>query len=126
MLGWHISLLRQQDSGRLEPATFESKSDTRVAVWQTGLHGLDWLDDLSKEGRIVSLGGNGYPIRYTGKASELLPRVGGKPPEALETWVCGPNDIVTDAWAGKTTFDQAELDNCTPDEWLIVEAWDES
>ncbi|MEI7890141.1 MAG: hypothetical protein WCI34_07505 [Actinomycetes bacterium] len=126
MLGWHISLLRQQDSGRLEPATFESKSDTRVAVWQTGLHGLDWLADLAKEDRIVSLGGNGYPIRYTGKANELLPRVGDKPPEALAHWVCGPNDILTDAWAGKTTFDQTELDNCTPEEWLIVEAWDES
>jgi hypothetical protein len=29
-------------------------------------------------------------------------------------------------WEGKTTIDEAALDSCDPEEWLLVEAWDES
>ena len=126
MLGWHIALLRQQGQTRSQPATLETNPGVRLAVWQTGISGLDWLDELATAAQIVKLGGNGYPIRYTGLASELLPRIGNSPPAARTTWSHDPGDILTDGWTGKTTINESELALCAPDEWLIVEAWDES
>jgi hypothetical protein len=60
MLGWHVSVYRQKDGGS-SPATFPTPEGTRLAVWQTGIGGLDWLDELVKAGKAIDLGGNGYP-----------------------------------------------------------------
>jgi len=46
MLGWHISVHRQADGGA-HPARADSKTAARIAVWQTGLHGMDWLGDTA-------------------------------------------------------------------------------
>jgi hypothetical protein len=123
MLGWHISIYRQTDGGA-SPATKESAEGTRLAVWQTGLGGLDWLDELVKAGRAVYLGGNGYPFRYTATAEHLIPRVVDEPPRAHQVWVHEPDDIFTEKWGGRTVIDHAAA--CQPEEWLLVEAWDES
>jgi hypothetical protein len=48
MLGWHISIYRQADSG-VSPAVADSRDGTRLAVWQIGLGGLDWLIELVRE-----------------------------------------------------------------------------
>jgi hypothetical protein len=45
MLGWHISVFRQTDGGS-SPATADSKEGGRLAVWQTDVDGLKWLDEL--------------------------------------------------------------------------------
>jgi hypothetical protein len=63
MLGWNLSVYRQADN-RTSPATKESATNARLAVWQTGVGGLTWLDELVKEGKAINLGGNGYPDRY--------------------------------------------------------------
>ncbi len=125
MLGWHISVYRQADGGDT-PAQFDSERSSRLVVWQTGIDGLDWISELAKEGKATSLGGNGYPLRYTAQASILLPEVAEHPPGAREHWVAGPNDVLTEKWDGKTTIDEASISDCDPSEWLIVEAWDES
>jgi hypothetical protein len=91
MLGWHISVYQQSDGGNV-PATPETSAGTRLAVWQTGLYGLRWLDELVAEGRAIDLGGNGYPNRYTAAAEHLLPRILAKPPEARDTWIIGGRD----------------------------------
>lgn len=125
MLGWHISVYRQTDGGAL-PATKESAEGTRLAVWQTGLGGLDWLDELVKAGRAVYLGGNGYPFRYTATAGHLIPRVVDEPPGAHRVWVHDSDDILTEKWEGRTVIDHAAAAACQTEEWLLVEAWDES
>jgi hypothetical protein len=125
MLGWHISIYRQTNGGAL-PATMESTEGTRLAVWQTGLGGLDWLDELVKAGRAIYLGGNGYPLRYTATAEHLIPRVVEEPPGAHRVWVYDPHDILTEKWEGKTVIDRNAAAACHPEEWLLVEAWDES
>jgi hypothetical protein len=125
MLGWHISIYRQTDGGA-SPATNESPKGTRLAVWQTGLGGLDWIDELVKAGRAVYLGGNGYPLRYTAIAEHLIPRVVDEPPGAHRVWLHDPDDILTEKWEGKTVIDHAAASACRPDEWLLIEAWDES
>jgi hypothetical protein len=97
-----------------------------VAVWQTGLGGLDWLDDLVKAGKAIDLGGNGYPNRYTAMVEYLVPMIVDGPPRARTPWVSGDSDILTAKWEGKTVVDRAVAAQCRPDEWLLVVAWDES
>jgi hypothetical protein len=63
-LGWHISVYRQQTDGSAR-ATFGGPRSTRLAVWQTGLGGLDWFNELVKAQKAIDLGGNGYPMGYT-------------------------------------------------------------
>ena len=71
-LGWDVSVYRQTDGGT-SPAIAESPEDTRLAVWQTGLGGLDWFDELVKAGKAIDVGGDGYPCRYTAMAANLGP-----------------------------------------------------
>lgn len=125
MLGWHISVYRQTDDG-LAPATTESARGLRLAVWQTGLRGLDWIMELVKAGDAIDLGGNGYPCRYTATARNLVSHIIGGPPEANAIWLFDEHDILTEEWAGKTVIDETVVSACPPDEWLLVEAWDES
>jgi hypothetical protein len=73
-LGWHISVYRQTGD-RSAPATANAERGARIAVWQTRLWGLQWIDDLVKSGRGHSLGGNGYPSRYTALTRDLLPTI---------------------------------------------------
>jgi len=125
MLGWHISVYRQADGGS-SSATAESKEGARIAVWQTGIDGLQWLDELVRSGQAIELGGNGYPYRYTGQAEHIILPIMDGPPEAHSPWVGGPDDIILSGWEGRTVIDQAVADECRRDEWLLIEAWDES
>jgi hypothetical protein len=125
MLGWHISVYRQTDGGG-SPATFQSPEGARLGVWQADVDGLNWLDELVKAGKAIDLGGNGYPCRYTATAEHLIPQFIEGPPRARTHWLLEAGDFVTDKWEGKTVVDGDAAAQCRPDEWLIVEAWDES
>ena len=124
MLGWMISYYRQEVPSS-SPATFKTAQGTELAVWQAGVGGIGWLDSLVKRGDAVLLGGDGYPLRYTAKVLDLLPVLRDIPFEN-KVWVAGPQDILLSGWKGRTTIDQAKFSQCQPDEWLIVEVWDES
>jgi hypothetical protein len=124
-LGWHISVYRQQTDGSA-PAAFGAPRGTRLAVWQTGLGGLDWFNDLVKAQKAIDLGGNGYPMEYTAMAIHIVPRLRGDPPLAKPCWTFGKGDIVTDEWLGQTAKDLEAMNACRPDEWLVIRAWDES
>ena len=115
MLGWHISIYRQLDGGA-SAATFPTPQGTRIAVWQAGIGGLDWLSELIKAGKAIDLGGNGYPYRFTAIAENLMPQIADSPPGARDNWLCGAGDLVTDKWEGKTVIDGAEVTLCRPDE----------
>jgi hypothetical protein len=126
MLGWHISVYRQADDKRAAPATTESREGGRLAVWQTGLGGLDWIDELVNEGKAINLGGSGITLFYTAIADHLIPHIVDGPPGARNTWALGPTDIITEKWDGKTVIDRAAVADCCLDEWLLIVAWDES
>lgn len=124
MLGWNISVYRlEQGAVR---ATTKSPTGVRLAVWQTGLDGLDWIDELVKQGKAMNLGGNGYPCRFTATAEHLIPHFVNGVPEAHSTWSFEASDILLKEWEGKTAVDQTALAACRPDEWLLLVAWDES
>ena len=125
MLGWNIRIYRQLNDGAL-PAAAKAALGTRLAIWQTGTGGLDWIEELVATGNAIALGGNGYPFEYTATAKDIIPRIIGTPPSANLTSVCQAGDIVPDKWEGKTVVDHALAAACGPDEWLLVEAWDES
>ena len=122
MLGWNISVYRLEQGA--VPATTKSPTGLRLAIWQTGLDGLDWLDELVKEGKAVNLGGNGYPCRFTATAEHLLPHFVNGVPEAHSTWSFEVTDILMKGWAGKTAINQTAIAACRPDEWLLLLAWD--
>jgi hypothetical protein len=124
-LGWHISVYRQQGDGSA-PASFGARHGTRLAVWQTGWRGLSWLDDLVKRGEAVDLGGNGYPTEFTAKAFHIIPLIRDEPPLAKPYWSRDAGDIVLSGWEGKTTTNAEAIDACRPEEWLLIQAWDES
>jgi len=124
-VGWHISVYRQSNGGGA-PATFRADHGPRLAVWQSGTRGLHWLHALVAEGRAVDLGGNGYPTEYTAMASQIIPTLRHGPPDARDVWVKGAGDITNFAWLGETTLDFTAIEACSPTEWLLVQAWDES
>ena len=125
MIGWNIGVYRQSDGGA-RPATVETSTGTRLAVWQTNVFGLRWIDNLAAERKAIDLGGNGYPNLYTATAEHLLPSILAIPPEARDNWIIGEGTVDPAIWVGKTLIDETEARRCRFDEWLLVEAWDES
>jgi hypothetical protein len=125
MLGWHISVYKLADGGHA-PATAESPRGAQLAEWQAHLDGLDWIFQLVGRGEALALEGGGYPSLFTAPAGRVLPTIIAGPPEARETWVCGATDVLTDKWRGRTSIDRAAIEGCSPEEWLLVVAWDES
>ena len=115
MLGWHVSIYRQTDGGG-SPAAAGSPTGDRLAAWQTGLGGIDWIDELVKNGKAINLGGNGYPYHYTATGKHLIPVLIDKPPGARETWRCGESDILAEEWARETvilnTNESGTIANC--------------
>jgi hypothetical protein len=125
MMGWHISVYRIP-SDAPSPPEYGSARAERVAVWQAGASGLDWLDALVAQGDARLLGGNGYPMQYAAPARHLLPAIVAGPPSANARWMVGPHDVLLEGWIGRTLIDDAVVSQCSPDEWLVVQVWDES
>ena len=124
MLGWNISVYRlEQEAAR---ATTTSPTGVRLAVWQTGLDGLDWIDELVKEGKAMNLGGNGYLCRFTASAEHLIPHFVNGSPEAQSTLRFEGSGMLMEGWEGKPAIDQTAIAVCRPNEWLLLVAWDES
>jgi hypothetical protein len=123
MLGWNISVYRLE-RGAVR-ATTKSPTGVRLAAWQTGLDGLDWIDELVKEGKAKNLGGNGYPCRFTATAEHLIPHFVNGSPEAQSTLSFEGSGILMEGWKNKTATDQTAIAACPPDEWLLLVAWDE-
>jgi hypothetical protein len=111
MLGWQVYLKRD--------------SDALIAAWCVGLGGLDWLDDLVKQGLAEDLGGNGYPCYYSAKAEIILPKIISSPPINENAKVTLGEDYILDtkdSWDVK--INQNQIKNCQPAEILTIEAWD--
>src|ERR1044071_1795195 len=125
MLGWNISVFRQHRGGS-EPATFGCERCSRLAVWQAQVFGLEWIKQLVAARKGVDLGGGGYPSQFTVKARDLREVILEGPPHVNEIWLHDPGDILTSKWVGRTFIDREALEACSAEEWLVVEAWDES
>lgn len=127
MLGWEIIICRQPDGGT-SPATMQSARCKSIAAWTTSAGGLNWLDPLVKAGKVIELGGNGYPLRFTGTAEDLIPRLFQQPPEmTLGTmYLCEALSTLGDRCREMTVTELIEASECRLGEWLLIEAWDRS
>jgi hypothetical protein len=144
MLGWNIgvyTMVARNTSDATTPQVQPSMRDRtlaqggslrdrfaqgdRIAVWQSGIAGLRWIDELVKSGTAIAESTNGYPSVFYAKAVDVVPLLNA-PPDARQVWASGPDDILTEKWAGRTVVDHEAAAACAPDEWLLIEAWDES
>lgn len=119
MLGWHIFIQRQRDGGSA-PAAFESETDETLQYWESHVHGLRWADALAKAGKAIDLGGNGYPCRYTAPARVLQHST------AVPIRLVWNRDPKAPAEGPAPKPRKRSLVDCPPDEWLVIEAWDQS
>ncbi|WP_414463355.1 hypothetical protein [Hyphomicrobium sp. DY-1] len=125
-LGWCISVHRQSGD-KSKPATSKCACDGRIAIWQTGLDGLDWIDALKAAGSAHFLAFNGgYPLEYTAQGKDVLPTIIAGPPLAEKVWRRDPWDILLPHYLGRTDINLNLAALCAPHEWLYIEAWDQS
>ena len=128
MSGYQIGIYRQQNDGSA-PASFKAPKGTRLALWHTGEGGLEWIDELAHQQQVIGLGGDYYPVQYTAMAKYMIPRLRKDPGFGELNWVDWEFDTpenMVPGWLGKPAQNPEAVDACRPDEWLIIEAWDQS
>ncbi|MFF2350731.1 hypothetical protein ACFVVL_13195 [Kitasatospora sp. NPDC058115] len=107
MLGWWFVVTA--------PAEGEPEGEV-LAKWETGLGGLDWIAGLAAAGRADQLRFDGYPLRYTARAGDVLPLLTDG--SAFDTGAGAdhcPRELHPERIAA-----------CPPDALLTVDAWDQS
>jgi len=115
MLGWAVFVHRVANPD----------SNDLIVHWQTGVFGLEWLDQLVKDGKAQDLGGNGYPDRYTVTAGILFPLIATGLPAHSSPLVIGDDYVLPQGWNGSIVWKQDPA-RCKPDDVLFLEAWDQS
>ena len=125
MSGYNISVYRQQNEGSA-PAIFKAGQGTRLAFWPAGVFGLDWIEELVQQRQAIFLGGDCYPVQFTAMAKYIIPRLRDDPMFAGRPWEFDQGDNILPAWRRKPVQNPQAMDACRPDEWLLVEAWDQS
>ncbi len=108
MVGWIVEVYKQQDGGAA-PASFTTTKGKQLVSCFASVFGLDWLEELWKQKKLITLGGGGYPYRQTIKVGDIRKQLVDGPPEG---------------W--RIEKDLEALEACRPDEWLLVEVWDRS
>lgn len=116
MLGWDISVYRGKN---VVPGKW-------IASWVAGPFGLQWLDALVKENKVIDLGGNGYPCKFLVSARVLLPMITAGVPAHDKPLVLGDDYVLPEGWCGDIKWRREEVLACHPDELLTIEAWDQS
>jgi len=125
MIGWSITIYKQAKGGD-SPASFGEPTGAKLAVWQTGPWGLDWIKDLVEQNQVVDLGGNGYPFEYTARLERIRPTVLEGAPRTDEPGLIDLKDIPPGAWLRKTAIDREALLACDPGDWVLIQVWDQS
>ncbi|MEQ1760412.1 MAG: hypothetical protein ABL986_19030 [Vicinamibacterales bacterium] len=84
------------------------------------------MSSLAKAGLAVDYGGGGYPRILTARARDILPVILAGPPDMHERWVLDLDSAIVGDWPGQTVINKLEANQCPPEEWLLIVAWDES
>lgn len=128
MLGWHITVERfKDDTDKIYYPDAHSEYKTRrIAGWYTGLGGTDWLDQLVKAGKAEFLGGEGYPCSYRAKAKLIFSLISQGIPTGKNPVVIGDNYVMPENWSSDIDIYPENIQKCEPEEWLLIEAMDQS
>ena len=131
MLGWWI-VVSTQSPEEVDRADQEARREAILAQWETGLGGIDWLEDLTEQGKATKLSANGYPNRYTALAADTLPLIegGGIRPPKDGAWVFGIDEgeeyAQPPGWMDKVEVHRDRVAACPADLLLTIDAWDQS
>ena len=129
MLAWNISITRQNSSfiRRMIPATTKTERGKFIAAWYANCGGLEWIEKLIANKKVICLRKGFYPGLYTGKAKNILPTIQEIPPyvadkyEWIEDKATGKQILHSSKDFGKS---EQEMDSCNNEEWLRIEIWD--
>lgn len=126
MLGWFIIIARQQPGERV--GANSRPADPRVlATWETSIGGLDWIDALVTQGKATRELASGYPTRYLADADVVLPLLlAQQVPAHRDFAVLGDDYVLPAGWVGEVHFHAERIAQCTQDETLVIDAWDQS
>jgi hypothetical protein len=139
VLGWNISVYRLNDEEAIRDAFASAPAHPqrrlefdgaalveRIAVWQAGVYGLDWIERIADEdGEGIALIRDGYPHWFLVRADDLIPQIveGCR----RNTW-CGRHgerDACSPTGSARRRSTRRPMRSCKG-EWLLVEAWDQS
>jgi hypothetical protein len=123
MIGWWIVVAAQSPEERDRA---DNRREAVLANWEVGPGGLEWLYGLAKAGKVTQLTFNGYPMRFTGRAGDILPLLAEGPPPHQGPAIIGDDYVMPANWKGKVIFHQDKLAACPPDQVLTIDAWDQS
>ncbi|MDR2522481.1 MAG: hypothetical protein LBC93_02100 [Synergistaceae bacterium] len=142
MLGWWIIIEDPASAKNDDPKA------GRLADWEVGIGGGEWLTDLEKAGKAVLVKSNcGYPNSYKALAGDVLPLLNDGPPSfqglgfftddppfevsgGRADGVSGDNGdeeefyYIPAGWTGRRSFDQEAIAACPFDRELVIEVWD--
>lgn len=122
MLGWEVFIRRPIPGVPLDK--LRNDRESALAHWETGLYGMDWAEELAKEGKAVQVAFGGYPCTYIATARDLLPKISAGPPPNDCPPVIGEDYFLPANWNGKIEVNHDKLGQCSPDTQLVIEAWD--
>lgn len=144
MLGWHISAYRFADQDLRQarcdlnsltkllaaqpgsPDVGNPEDNLRLAVWQTPLDGVDWLEALAAADEAAATSRNGYPNTYVIRFRHLQTQLTQGLLNPRRPWRSEPGDSFLPAYLGHDTAFEKVLEATDPREWIVVRAWDES
>ena len=121
MIGWWIGVAAQTPEERDRSL---DRKEAVLANWEVGPGGIDWLQQLVREGKATWLAFNGYPNRYTAKAGDVLPLLAGGPPAHRGPAIIGDDYVMPANWKGDAIFHPDKIATCPPDQPLTIDAWD--
>lgn len=120
MTGWWITVFQ------LTPEELDAALDPRscrpfvLATWETGLGGIEWLEQLANDRQARRLLAEGYPCRYVAAARDVLPLLAsGSPPFHGAKRMSGD-------WLRDVELHRERIAACSPDQVLTIDAWDRS
>ena len=123
MLGWQIYINRHQ----IDRAVCERgrRDETLIATWVTGINGCEWIETLVNEGKAEQLPGDFCIRRYSVKAKTLLPIIKSLPKKYHGSIVVGEDYVHLGGFNEDIEIYQSRIDECSPDELLSIETWDQ-
>ncbi|MEN7430306.1 hypothetical protein VA599_06070 [Chromobacterium sp. TRC.1.1.SA] len=117
MLGWWIIIAAQS------PTELDASATTILAKWEVAPEGINWIVDLVEAGKAEQIKYGGYPNRYAVRATHALPVLADK---LLSDTFPTTNDKMQPTWLKNVELHPDHIALCSPDQLLVIEAWDQS
>lgn len=107
----------------------EATSDDKkiFARWEAGLGGLEWVENLVRQGSAKCLQGNGYPNRYEATLGVVLHAIRSKgiiPKNGI--WVVGDDYVQAPGFMGEVELFEENINQAAAETVVTIDAWDQS